>query len=96
VRWGTRISGSCFGDEGERGFGVQAHLVDDGAELGGAELAVPGPGVHPEEAVGAVADLGFVAQDVVAFHQLDLGLVERAGGVAVEDLTEGVLEGFDG
>jgi hypothetical protein len=75
---------------------VQAEVVGVGADLGGDLLAIFGPGVEPEDIVGGVADFGLVFEDGVGGHEFELGLVERAGGVAVEDLGVALLEVVDG
>ena len=98
-RRGLRVGaggGARLRDEGERRLGVHAQVVGVGADLRGDLLAVFGPGVEPEDVVGGVADLGLIFEDGVGGHQLDLRLVERAGGVAVEDLRVALLEGLDG
>ncbi len=88
--------GLGLGDQGEGGLGVQAEVVGEGAELAADALAVLREGIEPEEAVAGVADVGLVLEDGVGGHQLELGLVERAAAVAVEDLGVGLLELGDG
>ncbi len=64
--------------------------------LGADALAILREGIEPEERVAGIADVGLVFEEVVGGHELELGLVELAGLVVVEDLGVGLLELGDG
>ena len=87
-----------FVDECYGALRVEAEGSAEGTHFRSELLAVGGPGVYPEEAVGAFGsgDDFRLGEKVHGRGEFGLSLVDFAGGVAVEDGSEGLLEGGDG